>query len=282
MATKEYDATEKRAYMEFWSQRKPESFALAVWLDKLDGAIANFVRKNPRIFNHYNKFDQLFRQNTAPTPIYGTYDGMSIIKSRMRLIYTHEKQQTSMKVVAAIIDKMSAVGWLFAVGVKETDWAPIMAGKKLLREPLDIASYRTHDRYLWLSDCRSAKDVATTLWTNFFSQLLAEIDSKTSSYEILAKLNQASPLRSEPNFGIKMPLGAVFAPNNLSFENIVEMAKSCIPDMKAGLPKTQEDVDKIVYEFREKARPFVDKFSPHSCVRLREIALSAIARLPPG
>ena len=273
---------QQRAYMKFWSQRKPESFALEVWLNKLDGGIANFVRKNSRILNHYNKFGQFFLQNAAPPPIHGIYDGMFVTKSRMRLIHEHEKHGTSMRAVAAIMDKMSAVNYLFVLGAKEKDWAAIAAGKKLLCEPLDVTTVRAYDRYLWLRDCFSAKDVVTTLWTNFFSQLLAEIDAGTPSYEILVKLSQASPFGSEPNLGIKMPLGAVFAPSGLSFEEIVNMAKACIPDVKTKLPQTRQDADKIIYEFCERARPFVDKFSPHSSVLLREIALSAVTRLQRG
>lgn len=275
MTFKEFTDAEKQAYMDFWGERKPESFALEAWSRKMAIILREFrpnpsgpnsPRENRNISKYTEFFSVIFRSDAGPASLHGIHDGMSIIKSHLQFIHKHEKRGTSLVAVSAIADRLSEVETLFKIGAQENNWNSVIAGEKLLREPLTVESFAPYDKYSWLKDCQSAQDVAATLWTNFFSRFLNDICQKESSYGAIFNLGLISPFGTEPRFTIDMPLGAASPPSNFSFQDIVAEANACIPKQEKRFPKDlylPEVADGIKNRFIEKAQSFIDKFAPN-------------------
>ena len=276
MTYKEPTDTQKQAYMKFWSERKPESFALEVWLHKMAILLRefrpNFSKENKNIFQYVEFFGVIFHSDTAPSPVHGIHKNMTIVESHMRLIHKHEKRGTSLVAVSAIEDRLSEVYALLKAAAQEDDWDSIIAGEKRLHEPLDIEGFLAYNKYSWLSQCHTAQDVAATLWSNFFNRFLKEVCEKHSSYMTLFNLGLISPLGTEPRFTIDMPLGALSAPSHLSFCDIVAEAVSCIPSTKERFPKNlyiPQVADDIKNQFVKKAKSFIEKMAPNPTPEFR-------------
>ena len=272
MAYKESTEAEKEAYMEFWSERKPESFALDVWVDKMETTIRIFCANPLKEKIHISKYSdasgrimEIMEMGKPSAPIYGIHKDMSIIQSHMQLIHKHEKRGTSLMAVSAIEDRLNEVRKLFEAGARENNWVPIIEGEKLLQAPLKAESFAPYNEYSWLSECHTAQDVAATLWVNLFNQLLVEARQKEPPYMFLFNLGLMSPFGTTPRFSGNKQLGAVQALSNLSFRDIVAEATACIPGARELLPKNpwpREEANEIKNKFVEKARAFIDNVAP--------------------
>ena len=276
MVYKELSEADKQAYMDFWSERKPESFALAAWIDKLAIATRQFrtnTLKGGRNISRYSEdFHKILETDGVPHAVYGIYDGMQIIDLHMRLIHKHEKRGTSLMAVSAIEDRLNEVGELFNTGAKEDNWAHIVDGEKRLRAPLDVKNYDAYNKYSWLSECHTAQDVAATLWTNFFHKLTNEIRQNNDARLDGFNFNMIFSPGSEPGFSTNMPFGVVRAPDGASFRSVVAEANSCLfqPGDVFSKELHEPRVTKaIVCEFLDKVDSFVGKMSPNLLVEFK-------------
>ena len=269
MAYKESTEAEKEAYMEFWSERKPESFALESWLERLDDAIADFDKKNPTAIAYYKSFGRVVFRDRTLTPIHGIRHKTSLIKSRMELIHKHEEGGTSLMAVSAIIDKLNKVDGFFRTGIQKHDWAYIAAGRKRLRAPFYAEDFHAYNKYSWLNECHTAQDVAATLWGNFFSAFLTE-DEEASPFDILLNAITAYPSGLSPRFTTEMKFGIASVPSTITLGEIVEMAKLCFLDIRETHPWAGELANKKADEFLLKAQAFIEKFPLRSYAPERE------------
>ena len=276
MVYKELSEADKQAYVDFWSERKPESFALAAWVDKLATAMRFFrpnkPKKSSNISRYARDFYEIIDADWVSHPVSGVYDSISIVDSRMRLIHKHEKRGTSLMAVSAIEDRLDEVGKLFWAGVGENNWTTIIEGEKRLREPLDVENHTAYNKYSWLGECHTAQDVAATLWTNFFHGLTNEIRRKDDVVLSGFNFSMLSLYGAEPRFSINMPFGVVRAPDGASFQDIVSGATSCLfsPNDIFSRDFHEPGVAKaIMCEFLDRADSFVEKISPNLLVEFK-------------
>ena len=276
MVYKELSEADKQAYMDFWSERKPESFALEAWVGKLNKITREFrtntSKERLNISKYVDNYYRILAADAASSPVYGVYDGMSIIDSHMRFIHKHEKRGTSLMAVSAIEGRLNEVGTLFKAGEQEENWAPIIEGEKRLRAPLDVEAFVAYDQYSWLNECHSAQDVAATLWTNFFHKLTNEIRRNEDVYSGVFHIGMIAKDGFGPRFSAHMPLGAVSAPDGASFQDVVAGATSCLfsPSDVFSKPVHQPWVAKaIVGEFLDKADSFVERMPSNLLVKLK-------------
>lgn len=255
-----YSAAQRKAYMDFWSQRKPESFALEVWLHRFARAVACYDREKPVPITYYENFGRIVFDMVTTAPIHGINRNMVISDSEMQLIREHEELGISLMTVSALSDNLHRVEALFTAGAQKNDWGLIAAGRKLLREPIDgVEAFAPYDKYSWLGECRTAQDVAATLWANFFKTYVKKYKYE-SSFCMLMNIVTALPIGVSPCFSHDMKFGVVSAPDNLSFAEVVNAAKFCLSKIKEPIPLTNSVADKRMDEFRLKARAFLKKF----------------------